>query len=272
MAETLGNNGSALKRADIYYNDNGVIKTIDDMEVCHYNNGAWYMFPQKDDCLVNLDFVSFSDNSLDGANTHLTRNFELWQSGTQQTTLGNIVSTNPSGQTGYRINPTEKYWFVNNVGKTNIVFNEDVFANSQMTLSITCKFVGNPSNWRDLWIFENTDQLRCEWNGSSLIIYGENSLIPGSPLYPRIDRTQLFNITFVLNGRDVTGYQNGQQVFTSTLSRDILQNMVKLYLCSQRGGGTGSFGTGVYFYDLALWKTALTEQEVSDYLKFIYFN
>lgn len=270
MAVCLANNGTALTRADIYYNDNGTIKSIDDMEVWAQNGDSMYKFPQKDHCFINLDHTSFSTNKLEGASTYLTRDFELWQDTTKYNNLGDLVTIDPVNQSGFKVNNIEKYWWINNTTNTNIYYRDDLSANNrQFTISITCKFAGNPINWRDLWLFENNDQFRLEWGDNTLHLFGENNLLPQF-MFPIIDRTNYFTITVVVNGRNVTGYQNDSQAISSTFSRDLAADLVKMYLCNQRGSsGTGSFGTGVYIKNLTLWNTNLSSQEVNDYHKFI---
>lgn len=270
MAVCIANNGTALTRADIYYNDNGTIKSIEDMEVWAQNGNSMYMFPQKDNCFINLDHTSFSINKLEGASTYLTRDFELWQNTTRFNTLGDLVTSDPRGTNGIKVNNADKYWFINNVGNTNLVYTNDLFATLQFTVSITCKFAGTPStNWRDLWLFENTDQFRLEWGNGTLNLFGERSLLPSASL-PQIDRTQWFTVDVVVNGRDVVAYQNGTEVLNVTMSRDLTQNMTKIFLCCQRGSSaTGPFTTGVYIKNFTIWETNLTSQELNDYHKFI---
>lgn len=267
MAVCIANNGTALTRADIYYNDNGTIKSIDDMEVWAQNGDSMYKFPQKDHCFINLDHTSFSTNKLEGASTYLTRDFQLWQDTTQYNNLGDLVTTDPVGQNGIKVNNLEKYWWINNVSKTNIFYTDDLFVNRRFTISITCKFVGNPIDWRDLWLFENSDQFRLEWGNNTLQLFGENNLLPQC-VFPTITRTDYFTVTVVVNGRNVTGYQNGSQVVSSTFSRDLATGLNKMYLCTRRTY-QGNFGTGVYIKNLTLWKTNLSDTEVNDYHKFI---
>lgn len=269
MAVAIANDGTALTRADIYYNDNGTIKSINDMEVWVENNGTMFMFPQKDNCILNLDYTTFSINTLDGASTYLTNNFELWQDTSQKTILGDIIDTDPNRAGGFKVNNVDKYWWINNVGFTNLFFGSsmDIFANQAFTISMTVKFERNPGDWNDLWVFNDADQLRCEWNPQStrLQIYGENNLMANDTFYPQADYIADFvHIDFVCDGTTIKGYQNGQQAFTSSITRNLRTGMQKVHICTNRGQ-SAPFGSGVYIKNMALWKAALTDQELNDY-------
>lgn len=268
MAVSIANNGTALTRADIYYNDNGTIKNIDDMEVWVRNGNNMYKFPQKDFCALNLDNTSFSLNTLDGASTYLTRNFELWQDTTQKTNLGDIIDADPQRAGGFKVNNVDKYWWINNVGFTNLYFgNLNFFEFGKITVSMTIKLERNPNAWNDLWVFRGTEQLRCEWNGDNtrFQIYGQNLQVPTTAFYPQADYINNFiHLDFVLDGTTIKGYQDGQEVFTATISSAMSENIPKIHICTNRGQ-SAPFGSGVYIKNFTIWRTALSQQELSDY-------
>ena len=274
MAVCIANNGSVLTRADIYYNDNGTIKNINDMEVWAQNGNNMYKFPQKDHCILNLDHTSFAWNSIDGASTYLTNNFELWQDTTRMNNMGDIIDTDPNSVNGFKVNNVDKYWWVNNMSNVNLFFGtgSNFFANQAFTITMTVKLEREPATWRNLWWFGDSDKFRLEWNGVSrrMELYGENGFINGGMFYSiSIDdlQRQFVTLSLVVNGRTVTGYQDGRQVFQGTISRNFSSGIEKIYICGSRAGGR-DFGTGVYFKNFAMWKSALTDQELNDYLKF----
>lgn len=275
MAVCIANNGSALTRADIYYNDNGTIKSISDMDVWIQNGNNVYKFPQKDHCFLNLDHTSFSTNTLDGASTYLTNNFELWQDTNRKTILGDIIDTYPNNANGFKVNNLDKYWWVNNMANVNLFFGSgsNFFANQTFTITMTFKLEREPNTWRNIWRFPDNDKFRLEWNGVArrMELYGENGFINGA-MYFNISlddlKRQFVTLSVVVNGRNVTGYQNGQQVFQGTISRNFASGIEKIYIC---GGRTGdALGSGVYISNFAMWKAALTEQELNDYYKCAY--
>lgn len=272
MAVAIANNGTALTRTDIYYNDNGTIKNIDDMEVWIRNGDDMYKFPQKEFCALNLDHTSFSLNTLDGASTYLTRNFELWQDTTRKSNLGDIIDADPQSAGGFKVNNVDKYWWINNVGFTNLYFGSlNFFEFGKITVSMTIKLKRNPSAWNDLWVFRGTEQLRCEWNGDDtrFQIYGENQLVPTTAFYPQADYINNFiHLDFVLDGTTIKGYQDGQEVFTATIARAMSENIPKIHICTNRGQ-SAPFGSGVYIKHFTIWRTALSQQELSDYWNFI---
>lgn len=244
MAVCIANNGTALTRADIYYNDNGTIKSISDMDVWVKNGNNVYKFPQKDNCILNLDYTSFSINTLNGVSTYLTNNFELWQDTTRQNNIGDIINTDPNRVHGFRVNNVDKYWWVNDMGNVNLYFGtgSNLFGNQAFTLTMTFKFEREPTSWRNLWWFNDSDIFRLEWNSREgrMEIYAQNNFINGEMFFP-ISITDLQNqfvtLAIVVNGRNVTGYQNGQQVFQGSVSRDFRAGMEKIYICGSRSGG-----------------------------------
>ena len=273
MAVCIANDGTALTRADIYYNDNGTIKTINDMEVWAQNGNDMYKFPQKDHCILNLDHTSFSTNKLEGSSTYLTRDFELWQDTTKMSNMGDVIDTDPNGARGFKINNVDKYWWVNDMVNVNLYFGSgsNFFANQTFTITMTFKFQSEPVSWHDLWWFGDSDKFRLEWNSTDrkMELYGENNFITSRIFYPASItdlQTRYVTMSLVINGRNVTGYQDGQQVFQGTISRNFSSGIKNIYICGCRAGGQ-SFGTGVYFKNFAMWEAALTEQELSDYLK-----
>lgn len=275
MAVGLANNGTALTRADIYYNDNGSIKTIDDMDVWFKNGNDVYKFPQKDKCILNLDNTSFSLNTIDGASTNILQNFELNQNTNAYSNLGDIVTSIPSAVDGVRINNLEKYWYVNNLYKTNLSFgsNFDMFQNQAITISMTFKFRGTyPTNWRRcLWFFNDNDKFRIEMNPSNnqFGIYGENGFINGNILFPIIDmQTDYVSLAVVFDNRNIYLYQNGSLVTQGTSSRDLASGVNSIYILSDRGN-SGSFGCECFIKNFSIWKHALSEQELNDYYKCI---
>lgn len=276
MSVAIANNGSVLTRADIYYNDNGTIKSIEDMDVWVQNGNNVYKFPQKEHCILNLDYTSFAWNSIDGSSTYLTNNFELWQDTTRMYTLGDIINVDPNRVGGFKLNNLDKYWWVNNMGNVNLYFGSgsNFFANQTFTLTMTVKFEREPVSWRNLWWFADNDKFRLEWNPdlSRMELYAENGFINGEMYFTiSIDdlQRQFVSLAVVINGTNVTGYQNGQQVFQGTISRNFSSGIEKIYICGHRGSNS-SFGSGVYFSNYAMWKAALTEQELNDYYKCAY--
>lgn len=275
MAVCIANNGTALTRADIYYNDNGTIKSINDMDVWVENGNNVYKFPKKDSCILNLDHNSFSINTLNGASTYLTNDFQLWQNTTRMDNLGDIINVDPNSANGFKVNNVDKYWWINNMSNVNLYFGtgSNFFANQAFTITMTFKFEREPTPWHNLWWFSDNDKFRLEWNSVArrMELYGENGFINGAMYFTiSIDdlQRQFVTLSVVVNGRNVTGYQNGRQVFQGTISRNFSSGIEKIYIC---GGRTGdNFGSGVYIKNFAMWKAALTEQELNDYYKCSY--
>lgn len=274
MGIGIGLSGSSVERADLYYNDNGRIRDIDHYEVWINEGGSFYHLPQKEHLILNLDHTSFSTNVLKSASSYINKNFELWQHTNKKSHLGDIVTSDPGDINGFRVNVLEKYWFINNLANVNLVYNgNDLLSSRNFTINITCKFKGTPTNWRDIFWFENSDQFRIEYGSGEIHLFGENNLIRDNgnnftipTIQGNTNRNNWFTITVVVQDRDVVVYQNCLEVKRGTLSRQLLQNISKIYLCGQRGANsTGSFGSKVYFKNIAFWKTCLTKQELDSY-------
>lgn len=270
MAVCLANNGTALTRADIYYNDNGTIKNINDMEVWLKNtqDNNFYKFPQKDFCKCNLDNTTFSTNKLDGASTYLTNNFEFWIDTSNQTHLGQLVQTDPGTNNGVRVNNQDKYWHINNTKLLNLYFGEDLLVNRKVSMFMKCKLRGRPTDWNQLFEFHNNQRIRIEWNPTNRDFWFYTTGLGADGEFPQINYDDWFTIGFVIDGRTVKGYQNGVEVFTTSLNNDMSINYPKFYLCDQIWG-SANFGAAVYIKNLTLWTTALSDQEVIDYHKCI---
>lgn len=281
MGIGIGLSGSSVERADLYYNDNGIIRNIDHYDVWINEGGRFFKIPQREHMMLNLDHTSFSTNVLKSASSYLTKNFELWHGPNKQSSLGGIISTPTSNDSGMRVNAGEKFWYINNVGAMNFVWpGSDIVSGNQLTFNMTFKFEGRPTLWNNLWWFEGNEVFRIEFGtkdngGDGLFIYGENRLImDGNDDFriPEITgnraRTSWSTLTLVLNGTALTVYQNREEVKTGTLARNIATGRNKFYMCGRRGR-SDSFGCKVYFKNIAYWNKALTKQELDEYWELV---
>lgn len=276
MAEGLSNNGSNVVRADIYYNDNGTIKDITNMEVWVNNDDTMYKFPQKDNCVVNFDSLTWCSSSLDSASSFIKRNISYSSQGSNRTSLGNVVNIDPSGSL-YQVK-NNSYWYIPNSYRNYLQMDTNILANRTFTIALTCKFRGQPQDWRNLTWFNNSDGLRFEYTGNphTLAVYSENRLI--SETFPQLPSytTDYFNLIMVVNGLNIKVFQNGTLVLNTNFSRELnTSNGDKLYYFVQRGASsstTGTFGCAVELKHLQVWDVALTDQEVRDLRKFLFLS
>lgn len=228
--------------------------------------GQIFTFPQKEHLVVDLDPICFMQN---GKHYSVkSGSFTLWQGGNQKQNLGTITTSTPTG-TGFYVNTLEKYWYIGRQAQSNIYWQTDIGANRQFTISLTFKCRGTPSDWRDIWWFNNRDQLRLEYGSGSFYLFGENNLFSTSPQFGAFTLTDYNNLIVVINGRTATGYVNGVESFSETMSRDLLIDLPKIYLAVQRNG-QGNLGTDMFIKDLRVWKTNLTPQEVADLQNFVF--
>lgn len=271
IAKDLNGN---IVRANLFFNDNGVIKNVDNFDRYVDNGGVKYKMPQKENLVLNFDALTFSTNSIRDASTDITNQFTLSQAGTQKTDFGTITQSTPSGNS-YQVDTLNKTWYIPDINRTVLNYGQNILTNQRFTVALTCKFRGTPANYRDLTWFNNPSGLRIEWNGSQIEIFGENSLgVPSARCSRLANYTNFFQIIMVANGTSLIVYQNGVKEVDVTMGRvSETGNGDSIYLFTQRGGSASlGFGSAVELKHLQIWKTNLTEQEVSDLRKYLFLS
>ena len=276
----ISNLNGVEERLGFYYNDNGVIKTIDDYDVLIERDGSVIKFPQKQKCVINLDCRTWLLNGgFDKEpSSFITNSFTFSSQSSTQTTFGTLTDTLPTSGDSFQVSKGN-YWYIPISHQNDIFFGENILTNQQFTIALTLKQFGTPSSWRNLTWFNNNDGIRFEWNAAGhFSIYSENNLISGNADFPRLSsyRDDWVQLIMVVDGnaRTLKGYQNGVLNTTNTLSRALDTsngNYVRLF--SQRGASnTGSYGCPVALRDFQIWKTALTEQEIADLRKWLFLD
>lgn len=274
----IGNNNGVEQRLEFYYNDNGVIKSIDDYDVLIERDGSVIKFPQKQNCLVNLDFRSWLLSSVDKSNSFITNRLSFSSQNQVKTDWGTLTQSLPTSGGSFQVSKGN-YLYIPNSYLNNIDWGQNVFANQQFTIALTFKHFGAPTDWRNLTWFNNANGFRFEWNGGGYIsIFAEGNFISGNKDFPRLpsytnDWVQLIMVVDGVN-RTLKGYQNGLLGIDSTLTSGInTSSGTAMRLFSQRGAtATNTYGCPVALRDLQVWKTALTPQEVADLRKFLYLD
>lgn len=277
MGEFLGNVGGVIKRGDLYYNDSGTLKTIEDFNVFTNNNGEIVFFPQKEACVLNFDRLTWCSNSLESASSFIKKTDPTFSTKqTSQTSFGALVDSEVTSGSDFNV-CNNKYWFIpSNSYRNDLGFGENILSGGAFTIALTYKQFGTPTNWRNLTWFNNSDGLRFEWNSAGLLsVFGENNLLSGDMNLPQLSsyRDNWVQIILVVNGNSIKAYQNGVLAVERTLTRTLLTtngNMIRLF--SQRGSANGSYGCPVAIRDFSLWKTALTEQEITDLRKWLFLD
>lgn len=268
----MGNINGVEQRLGFYLNEGGVTKTIDDYDVLIERDGAIVKFPQKQNCLLNLTTCSWLSNTFDKASAFITAPIVALQTANDsRNNFGTLTTSEPSG--GSLQVKKGSYLYLPNGGGNRISLNENILSGGSFTLAMTTRFLSNPtSSWRDIFLFQNTDGFRVEWNGSSFIPYSNN--ISSSQALPQITRTEWFQLVVVVNNTSLKIYQNGALVTNLTMSRNLDDtNGSTLSFYTQRGtGGVAGIGCNTNIRDLQVWKTALTDQEVADLRKFLYLD
>lgn len=273
MAEACGlNSNGEMKRAKLHFNDNGTIKTADDFNFYINKNGEILSIPQKENLVLNLDALTWCENSLRSASSYIDQEITLSQGGTARSNFGSAVNGIPTADGQFHIDTLNKSWFIPSVARTLINYTQNVLASASFTICLTCKFRGTPTSWRNLTWFNNSDGFRLEWSGSrSIAIYAENSFITQDFSQLSSYTADYFNIIVVVNGTSLKGYQNGVKEIDITLSRNLATaNGNQIYIFTQRGTNVNSgFGTGVDVKHFQIWKSALSDAEVTQLRKWL---
>ena len=275
----ISNLNGVEERLGFYYNDNGVIKTIDDYDVLIERDGSVIKFPQKQNCVMNLDCRTWLLNG--GFNkepsSFITNSLTFSSQSSTQTTFGTLTDTLPTSGNSFQVSKGN-YWYIPISHKNDISFGENILTNQQFTIALTLKQFGTPTNWRNLTWFNNSDGIRFEWNAAGhFSIFAENNLISGNADFPQLSSySDWVQIIMVVDGnaRTLKGYQNGVLNTTNTLSRALdISNGDRVRIFSQRGATSiGDYGCPVALRDFQVWKTTLTDQEIADLRKWLFLD
>lgn len=276
----ISNLNGVEERLGFYYNDNGVIKTIDDYDVLIERDGSVIKFPQKQNCVMNLDCRTWLLNGgFDKEpSSFITNSLTFSSQSSTQTTFGTLTDALPTSGNSFQVSKGN-YWFIPISHKNDLSFGENILTNQQFTIALTLKQFGTPTSWRNLTWFNNNDGIRFEWNSAGYFsIYAENNLINGNADFPQLSsyRDDWVQIIMVVDGnaRTIKGYQNGVLNIAKTLSRALdISNGDRIRIFSQRGANSiGDYGCPVALRDFQVWKTTLTEQEIADLRKWLFLD
>lgn len=261
------------KRGVVHYNNNGTIISSDGLDRVHNNAGNVVKFPQKRNCVLNLDPLTWVEERILSASSYISNPMTFSTGGVAKDVFGSMVTSTPTGSS-FQVKEKD-YWYVPNSNRNHITFNRNILTNSTFTIALTFKQFGTPTSWRNLTWFKNNDGLRFEWNdGGFLSIFGENNLISGNQNFTQLQSYQddYVQLVMVVNGRSLKGYQNGILEIDSTLTRTLLTDNGNWFrIFSQRGGdNTGTYGCPVAIKHFQVWDVTLTDQEIADLRTFLF--
>lgn len=276
----VGNRNGVEERLGFYYNDNGVIKTIDDYDVIFNTGGSEVKFPQKQNCVLNLDFRTWLLNGgFDKEpSSFITNSLTFSSQNSTKTTFGTLTDTLPTSGNSFQVSKGN-YWYIPISYLNHLNWGENVLTNQQFTIALTFKQFGTPTSWRNLTWFNNADGIRFEWHSEGHInIYAESGVLSGDFPFSTLPSYQndWVQIIMVVDGvnRVVKGYQNGVSQGQVNIQRALNTtngNYVRIF--SQRSGNnTGNYGCPVAIRDFQVWKTALTEQEIANLRQWLFLS
>lgn len=228
------------------------------LEVFYNIEGEIIKLPKKNNMILNLDFLTFSQTY--AFNSVLDIPLKLKANDTSVSVLG--VKSQEKPNNAYSVDASLKEWNIRNRTKTNFNFDSSMTSNNKLTLSITAK-VESTTSWEDLILFLTGNSLRIEWNNTSYQVFpAPNS---GNLISPTIDRTKFFNLTFTMQDNVFNFYQNGVKFGENiTFSGDVIGSPNKVYICTRRDEqACGNYVIKTF----RIWKDALSDDEVVNICK-----
>lgn len=263
------NSSDALDTATMFLNDNGVIKTENDLDIFINNNGNIYKMPQKENMILNLDQFSFKSNSCLGKNFCLTNDFTLKVKNTTKSVFSD--SQNNTGSLGNYTTATDEgcLYIPKAQNQHNITLSESLFQNSQIaTISLTFKTNSQNNNSGFFFLLDTLNVgLGTAWSPWRVTIRQNSTNLATSGT--SLTEGSFNNATLVFDNGTITLFVNGSQsVSASGQGAWNACNRIWLNGYTSHTGTFANFGMKSF----RVWKdVALTEQEVSDMCKFDFF-
>lgn len=275
MGSAIYKDGSTIKRANLFYNDGGVIKDVNNFTFWVKNGDQFFKIPKQENLLLNLDALSFSCNEIQDASTNITKEVMISQADLYFLYFGDAVETiNPAGE--YQVDILNKAWFIPRKPRTRIHLSENMLQNGNLTIAMTLKFEGTPASGRSLIWFSNSTGLRLEWNGSQIIVNGEALLgVPANTVFPALTNyNNYFQIVLIVMGKRIIGFQEGMICFALDLAVEPSKtNADFLQIFSQIGGSTNSdFGCPVSIKHFQIWNNILQMDEIDILRKYLFLD
>lgn len=273
MGDIAIRTANGWKRGVAHYNNNGTIISSDGLDIFHNNAGNVVKFPQKRNCVLNLDPLTWVEGRLVSASSYISNPTTFSTGGVAKDVFGTMVTSTPTGSS-FQVKEKD-YWYVPNSNRNHITFNRNILTNSTFTIALTFKQFGTPTPWRNLTWFKNDDGLRFEWHSSGRInIYAENGVLSAEFPFTTLPSYQddWVQIIMVVGNGVVKGYQNGIYQGEVNILRSLSDvNGDWLRIFSQRSGdNVGTYGCPVAIKHFQVWDVALTDQEIADLRTFLF--
>lgn len=256
--------GGGIDTAMMYYNDNGVIKTEDDLDIFINNGGTIYKMPQKQNMLLNLDVFSFKTKSALGKNFCLTHAYTIKVKETAKTDFSDTQST--TGSLGsYTTATNEGVLYIPKAqNQHNVTLSEGIFTNSQIaTISMTFKANGQ-NNADGFWFMLNNLNIGIgiNWNPWRITLRNATTTLARSG---SLTEGQFYNATVTYDNGTITLFINGTQ--SAQITGQGTWSACNRIWFNGYPSHTGTF-SNMGIKSFRVWKdVALSEQEVSDMCK-----
>lgn len=260
----LNDNGNFIP-SFMYWNDNSVIKTEDDIDIFVNNGGEKFLMPHKEKMLLNLDGFSFKTKSCADKNFMITKTFTLKVLNTVKTNFADNQTT--TGDFGNYTVATNNgvLWLPKAQNQHNITLAENLFENTQRaTISMT--FQANSFNNQNGFMFMldtlnlGIGNVWSPWRVS--IRKGSSDLAVGAG----VTEGRIYNFTLVIEDGTYTLYKNASH-YATVSGQSNLATCNKIWL----NGFTSHSGTfcNIGISSIRVWKdVALTSDEVRSAAKF----
>lgn len=275
MGSVLYNNNGTINRGTLHYNDNGVIKTEDDMEI-YFNTGQEIIqMPQKKSMVMHLTpHYSFAYYTTKGANFMNTQDFVLKNLNSNWNFVGNVANTNktavrPSSTTALELNPYVGVWMMGKEwNKNNFNLPEPIFdGTNEATISMTFASISH-NNDGFFWYLDNNTKwgIQANWTPTWVFRFRNNTNTGFFELPTTYGEAGVHNITVTFSGRNVKVYWNGNLVAQDSNINTDQSSCSRIWL----NGYYNQSGTfcNLSMYSFRVWKVCLTDDEVATAVKF----
>lgn len=258
---------NAKARASLQVNKAGTIYNTGEATGYAINKGGTiYTFPQNDKCMLNLSANTWQSNSLSDSSFMLYKDVSLSISGNTKSTFGNY-STNDSG-TEELVNNVSGHWYLPQRSATKIGLATS-FSSAEFTAQIEFKVNGNMTNYTEIMLFKDLDNIRIEKTNTSTNIGVYRDSESAKLLSMDVTSLRSWNTITFVNSASRFELWLGDTLMASKSDGGYtnLTTISNLYLFTNKAL-SGSMGTTSCTRRLRLWSCALTQDEITASLVF----
>lgn len=198
-----------LKRVDWLCNKNGSLLTNDNFDIFFNSPSQGIVkFPQKEDCILNLNSQTWLTNSITGSNFGLSQDFDFdfFTGNDKRSTFGDILNSLDPNYSFLRTNTQFGFWEIGRTYNNNKIAlkNNRKFINENGSFTIAMVWKAfSYKDWKDLWFFNDSGELRLEYGNNGLNIYTTATL--SQPIFVPLPSDDRWHFAYFSLQSDNTG-------------------------------------------------------------------